>query len=86
MTGYPSARGPSGGRFGQIVMGENPSHHIFVEWKVECQGDLLGDSRTAPARIPLLHFHNRMDEFCTRSGPTPIDSALVAGPIHDQEA
>jgi len=71
--------GPSGARLRQNVMGENPPHHVFVDWDVEGQGDLFSDSRTAPARIPLLHFHNRMDEFCTRSGPTPIDSALVGG-------
>src|ERR1700733_12125255 len=48
-------------------MGENPSNHVFVYWKVEGQGDLFSNSRTAPAVVPLLHFHNRMDEFCTRS-------------------
>jgi hypothetical protein len=31
------------------------------------QGDLLGDSRTAPVGITLLHFHDRTDEFCARS-------------------
>jgi hypothetical protein len=59
--------GPSGARFRQIVMGENPSHHVFVDWDVEGQGDLFSDSRTAPARIPLLQFQDRMDQFCTRS-------------------
>jgi hypothetical protein len=32
-----------------VVMGENPSHHVFVDWKVEGQGDLFSDSRTTPA-------------------------------------
>jgi hypothetical protein len=30
---------------------------------VERQGDLLGDSRTAPAGITLLHFDDRTDEY-----------------------
>src|SRR6202035_5943223 len=48
-------------------MGENPSHHVFVDCNIEGQGDLFSDSRTAPAGIPLLHFDDRVDEFCTRS-------------------
>jgi hypothetical protein len=48
-------------------MGENPSHHVFVDRNIEGQGDLFSDSRTAPAGIPLLHFDDRVDEFCTRS-------------------
>jgi hypothetical protein len=35
-------------------MGENPSNHVFVDFDVECQGDLLGDSRT---------FDDRMNEY-----------------------
>jgi hypothetical protein len=50
-----------------VVMGENPSNHVFVDRKVEGQGDRFSDSRTAPAGIPLLHFDDRMDEFRTRS-------------------
>ena len=50
-----------------VVMGENPSNHVFVDCKVEGQGDLFSDSRTTPAGIALLHFDDRMDEFCTRS-------------------
>jgi hypothetical protein len=48
-------------------MGENPSNHIFVDLDVEGQGNLLGDSRTAPLGITLLHFDDRTDEFCTRT-------------------
>src|SRR5215472_7971008 len=48
-------------------MGENPSHHVFVNWDVEHHGDLLSDSRTAPIGITLLHFDDRMNEFCARS-------------------
>jgi len=46
-----------------VVTGENPANHIFVDWDVERQGDLLGDSRTAPIGITLLHFDDRMGEM-----------------------
>jgi hypothetical protein len=49
-----------------IVMGENPADHIFVDLDVERQGDLLCDSRTAPAGVALLHFEDCMKEFCAR--------------------
>ena len=39
-----------------VVMGENSSNHVFVDFDLERQGDLLGDSRTAPVGITLLHF------------------------------
>src|ERR1700733_5378467 len=57
-------------------MSENPSHHVFVNRKVEGQGDLFSNSRTAPAVVPLLHFHNRMDEFCTRSLRAGLGTAI----------
>ena len=30
----------------QVLMGENPANHVFIELNVERQGHLLGDSRT----------------------------------------
>ena len=60
----------------QVVMGENPSHHVFVNWDVERQGDLLSDSRTAPMGITLLHFDDRMNELCTRSFRAGLAAAL----------
>jgi hypothetical protein len=48
-------------------MVENPSNHIFVDLDVEGRGNLLGDSRTAPLGITLLHFDDRVNEFCARS-------------------
>jgi hypothetical protein len=54
------------------VIGENPANHIFVDLDVERQGDLFCDSRTAPTGIALLHFEDRMKEFCAgpfRAGP-----------------
>jgi hypothetical protein len=41
-------RGTTGVLSRPVVMGENPSNHVFVDFDVEPQGDLLGDSRTAP--------------------------------------
>ena len=58
------------------VMGENPSNHVFVDLDVERQGDLLSESRTAPVGITLLHFEDRMDEFCTRSFRAGHPSAI----------
>src|ERR1700722_18891598 len=57
-------------------MGKNPSNHVFVNRKVEGQGDLFSDSRTAPAGIPLLHFDDRVDEFCTRSLRAGLGTAI----------
>jgi hypothetical protein len=58
------------------VMGENPAHHVFVDWKVEGQGDLFSDSRTAPPGILLLHFDDGTDEFCTRSLRAGLATAI----------
>jgi len=59
-----------------VVMGENPSNNVFVDLNVERQGDLLGDSRTAPAGITLLHVDDRIDEFCTRSFRAGLPTAI----------
>jgi len=48
-------RGATGGLSRPVVMGENPSNHVFVDLDVERQGDLLGKSRTSPVGIPQLH-------------------------------
>jgi len=58
-----------------VVMSENPANHVFVDWDVERQGDLLGDSRTAPIGITLLHFDDRMNEICARSFRTGLPTA-----------
>src|SRR5437667_12589034 len=60
----------------QAVMGENPSNHVFVDLDVERQGHLLCDSRTTPGGITLLHFEDRMDEFCTRSFRAGLPTAI----------
>jgi len=58
------------------VIGKNPSNNVFVDFDVEGQRDLLRDSRTAPAGITLLHFHDRMDEFRARSFRAGLPSAF----------
>jgi len=63
-----------------VVMGENPSNHVLVEFDVERQGDLLGDSRTAPVGITLLHFDDRMNEFCARSFRAGLPSPIWGEP------
>ena len=60
----------------QVVKGENPSNHIFVDLNVERQGHLLCDSRTTPGRIMLLHFDDHMDEFCARSFRAGLPTTL----------
>jgi len=68
---HVAQEGQPGGTTGVLsrraVMGEDPSNHVLVDLDVERQGDLLGDSRTAPVGITLLHLDDRTDEFCTRS-------------------
>ena len=54
---------PPGGAIGvlsrPVVMSENPANHVFVDCDVERQGDLLGDSRTAPMGITFASFAHR---------------------------
>jgi len=57
-------------------MGEDPANYVFVDLDVERQGDLLSDSRTAPMGIPLLHFDDRMNEWCARSFRAGLPAAL----------
>jgi hypothetical protein len=59
-----------------VVTGENPANHVFVDWDVERQGNLLGDSRTAPVGITLLHFDDRMDEIYARSFRTGLPTTI----------
>src|SRR6266566_6965985 len=44
-------RGTTGVLSRSVVMGENPSNHVFVDLDVERQGDLLCDSRTTPVGL-----------------------------------
>ena len=60
----------------QVVMCENPANHVFIDLNVERQGHLLGDSRTAPVGITLLHFDDRTDEFCARTFRAGLPAAI----------
>src|SRR6266699_2833824 len=68
--------GTSGVLARPVVTGENPSNHVFVDLDVERQGDVLGDSRTAPVGITLLHFGYRMNKFCARALRAGLPKAL----------
>ena len=59
-----------------VVMSENPANHVFVDWDVERQGDLLCDSRTAPIGITLLHFDDRMNEIYARAFRNGLPTAI----------
>jgi hypothetical protein len=56
--------------------GRDPPNHVFVDLDVERQGNLLCDSRTAPVGITLLHFDDRMDEFCAWSFRAGLPMAI----------
>src|SRR6266403_373968 len=60
----------------QVVMGENPANHVFIDLNVERQGQLLCDSRTTTGGITLLHFDGHMDEFCARSFRAGLSTAF----------
>src|SRR5437016_10815943 len=59
-----------------VALRENPANHIFIDLNVERQGHLLGDSRTAPVGIPLLHFDYRPDELRTRPFRAGLPTAI----------
>ena len=40
---------------------------VRIDLNIESQSDLLGDTRTAPRWIPLLHLDNRCNDFRARS-------------------
>jgi hypothetical protein len=53
---------------------ENSADHILINKDAEGQGDLLGNTRTTPRGITLLHPHDGTDEsrawpFRSRLGP-----------------
>jgi hypothetical protein len=42
---------------------EDAAHDIFINLNAERMSHLLGNARTAEARIATLHFEDRRDEF-----------------------
>ena len=67
--------GTIGGLSRPVVIGKNPSNHVFVDLDLK-RHDLLGLSRTAPVGITFLHLDDRMDEFCARSFRAWLPSAI----------
>src|SRR2546422_10221926 len=55
---------------------ENPTHDVLVDVGAEGQSDLFRNSRTAPGRIPPLHFNDGGNEFLAGSFRTGLTSAL----------
>jgi len=55
-----------------VMSGQDASDNVFVDGDTEGQGNLLGDSRTAPGGISLFHFDNGIDEFSGRSPRTGL--------------
>src|ERR1039457_6395850 len=51
----------SGGR--SQMPSEDAAHDILVDLDAERMGHLLGNARTTEARIVVLHFEDRRDEF-----------------------
>jgi hypothetical protein len=51
----------SGGR--SEMPSEEAAHDVFVDLDAKCVSNLLGNSRTTEARIAVLHFEDRRDEF-----------------------
>ena len=68
--------GPPDPDSGSVIHAENPTHDVFVDVGSEGQSDLLGNSRTAPGRIPPLHLNDGVDELLTGSFWTGLTSVL----------
>jgi hypothetical protein len=49
--------------FGQVVCGQNPPNHIFVEVDVKGLGQVLGELRAAKSGIAPLEFTDGSDQF-----------------------
>jgi hypothetical protein len=41
-----------------VMQRKNPTNYILIHRDAEGQGDLLGNARTSPCRITLLHIDN----------------------------
>ena len=59
-------------RIWSVMASENSADHILTNKDAKGQGDLLGNPRTTPRGITLLHLHNGTDEF----GAWPFRSRL----------
>jgi hypothetical protein len=59
-----------------VVIGENPSNPVFIDWYVEGQGNLLSDSWAAPSGIEPLHLEDGFQEFLAGSLGSGLAAAL----------
>ena len=60
---------------------KDAAHDVFVDLDAKRVRNLLGNSRTTEARIAVLHFEDRRDEFLR--GPFPPLSLPCRVPIFD---
>jgi hypothetical protein len=58
------------------VAGENAPNNVLIDLDAERQGDLLGDSRTAPGWIAILHLDHGFNEFFAGSLGSGLTTAL----------
>jgi hypothetical protein len=54
--------GPIAIRRRSVVKRKNPTNHILIYRNAESQCDLLGNARTSPSRVALLHIDNRLND------------------------
>ena|SRR5436853_7457473 len=59
-----------------VVNGKNPADDILINRYSESQLDLLGDTRTAPPGITLLHVDHRTNQILVRTFWPGLPSAL----------
>src|ERR1044072_4282181 len=52
-----------GARCGSGMESKNPANHILINSSPESQVDLLGDTRTSPCWIALLHLDDCPDQI-----------------------
>ncbi len=74
-----SAKMGPGVRSGRVVTGENPSNHVFVEGAVECPGNLLGNTPSAPSGIAVLYLEDGFDVFFVGSPGSGLAPLLRGG-------
>jgi hypothetical protein len=63
-------------RFRAVMNAQDTANNILVDFNVESQGDLLGDSGTTPVGITSFQFNDCVDEFFIRSFRAGLTPAL----------
>src|SRR5215469_9610371 len=58
-----------------VMFSKNSPHDVLVDVHAEGQSNLLGNSRTTPARVTSFHFNDGIDQLFGRSLQTRPTSA-----------